>query len=311
MVVIAIIGVLIALLLPAVQQAREAARRMQCTNNLKQIGLALHNYHDTYQKFPNSYQPDKARWSVSSVPEGESALWTWTSFILPQVEQQNLYDSLQVGHLPGEVSLDDATRLGIAQSGFAGYQCPSSAAPPLNSERKIPAGSGGNADCTDAGCVEVATANYVCANDSHNLDRDNWNGFMGNDRTPSGFMTVSFADIVDGTSNTIAVGERTWQLASRTLRASTQLLMNGDSPNVSLQGNAYISAGGRWSLNCTNSQDCDRGFSSNHPGGAEFLLVDGSVHFISETIDHDTNSSVNSAYEYLICLDDGNPVDLP
>ena len=121
LVVIAIIGVLIALLLPAVQQAREAARRMQCSNNLKQIGIALHNYHDVYGKFPSAMMLDQARKAVNWCPEGECGTWTWTAFLLPQVEQENLYDLLQVGHLPGEVSLGDANRLTAAKEGFVGY----------------------------------------------------------------------------------------------------------------------------------------------------------------------------------------------
>ncbi|GAA4431182.1 DUF1559 domain-containing protein [Bremerella cremea] len=306
LVVIAIIGVLIALLLPAVQQAREAARRMQCSNNLKQIGLAIHNYHDTYGKFPSAMMLDKARLDVSSCPEGKCGTWAWTAFLLPQVEQSNLYDLLQVGKLPGEVSLNDATRLAAAKEGFDGYRCPSSASPDLNTARKVPAGSGdGSADCTGSGCVEIALANYIGANDSNTLDRDTWNGFMAKDTNG---IVFKFADFTDGTSNTIAIGERTWRLADRNLRAATQLVANGDTANHSLQGNSYVVGGGRWPLNCTNSQDCDRGFSSNHPGGAQFLFLDGSTHFLAETIDHDTDSAVDSVYEYLICRNDGNPI---
>src|SRR5262245_37386279 len=85
LVVIAIIGVLVALLLPAVQAAREAARRMQCTNNLRQLGLALHNYHDVNQWFPLNYRP------VAAGP------YSWMQAILPYIEQQNLYSQLTIG----------------------------------------------------------------------------------------------------------------------------------------------------------------------------------------------------------------------
>ncbi|WP_262022547.1 DUF1559 domain-containing protein [Blastopirellula sp. J2-11] len=305
LVVIAIIGVLIALLLPAVQQAREAARRMQCSNNLKQIGLALHNYHDVAKRFPPALQLDRARVLASNCPEGKCGTWTWSAFILPFVEQSNLYDQLQVGKLPGEVSLGDADRLKSAEAGFAGYRCPSSTAPELNSERKVPAGSGGNTDCTDAGCLEIATSSYVGSNDSYNLERAKWDGFMGRD---SEGQYVNFARITDGSSNTIAIGERAWMLAGFSLRASTQLIANGDTEDHSRQGYSYPAAAGRWPLNCTNNAACDRGFSSTHPGGALFLFVDGSVHFLAETIDHNTNSTTNSTYEYLIRRDDGNPV---
>lgn len=308
LVVIAIIGVLIALLLPAVQQAREAARRMQCSNNLKQIGLALHNYHDTHRKFPSGAQADRAH--STSCPEGKCGPWNWTAFLLPQIEQANIYDGLQVGSIPGPFSLEDASRLAVAQKGFEGYRCPSSTGPQTNSERKVPRGSGdsGDPDCTGAACVEIALSSYVGSNDSYNLNRDAWNGFMVKCRIGTDERTLSFSDITDGTSNTIAIGERAWKLGTLTLRAGTQFITNGDTSNNSRQGNSYETAGGRWPINCTHAQDCDRGFSSNHPGGAQFLFVDGSVHFLAETIDHDTNAAVNSTIEYLIARSDGQPV---
>ena len=305
LVVIAIIGVLIALLLPAVQQARESARRMQCSNNLKQIGLALHNYHDTFQKFPSAMHLDGARLAVGSCPEGRCGTWTWTAFMLPQMEQSNTYELLGVGKIPGEVALSDATRLTVAREGFSGYRCPSSASPSTNTERKVPAGSGGNADCTDSGCVDIAVANYVGSNHTQNLERDNWNGLMSKD---TGRLFFSFKDITDGASNTIAIGERTWRLGTITLRAATQFVANGDSEAHSRQGLSYTAAAGLYPINCTHEQACDRGFSSNHPGGGLFLFVDGSVHFLAETIDHNTNSAVNSTVEYLISRSDGQPV---
>lgn len=107
LVVIAIIAILIALLLPAVQQAREAARRTQCKNNLKQIGLAMHNYHDIFNTLPPGY--------ISRFPNvivsGEQGLYSWGAMILPQVEQANLYSVLNVGNTPLQTNVGLAAGL--------------------------------------------------------------------------------------------------------------------------------------------------------------------------------------------------------
>jgi len=118
LVVIAIIGVLVALLLPAVQSAREAARRMSCGNNFKQIGIALHNYHDAYQKLPPG-------WIMQATSPENSAGWGWPTFILPYVEQQNLYDRLQVNQLALMDVMGNAALRPLAQTKLKSYRCPS------------------------------------------------------------------------------------------------------------------------------------------------------------------------------------------
>src|SRR5437868_6068188 len=92
LVVIAIIGVLISLLLPAVQKVREAANRTQCLNNMKQIGLALHNYHDTYRRFPPSLDSGIRPYRLSPGNQGYASYWSWLALILPFIEQDNLWN---------------------------------------------------------------------------------------------------------------------------------------------------------------------------------------------------------------------------
>ncbi len=119
LVVIAIIGILIALLLPAVQAAREAARRSQCSNNLKQIGLGLHNYHDTHLVFPPGYVDEDNR---TGVADGHG--WIVTAFLLPFVEQGSLYDQLNTTN---RMDLTNPTTLRLARTVISGtYLCPSS-----------------------------------------------------------------------------------------------------------------------------------------------------------------------------------------
>ncbi len=314
LVVIAIIAILIALLLPAVQQAREAARRTQCKNNLKQLGLALHNYHDVYQSFPGG-QFVSEPW-MSSCPAGVCGCWAWPTMLLPYLDQAPLFNILQPNtpwNLPQQTT-NPATRAEM-QKPLAMFRCPSDVGPDLNTELKVPSTGPGNGNCTTADCIEIATSNYVGANHPWELERDAWDGVfgratrLGSATSPTGRLRcTSIRDISDGTSNTVAIGERAWTLNGVILRAATVYGGQDDSENHSRQGLVYNMAAGRYKLNDTCG-NCSRGFSSPHEGGAQFLLADGSVRFISENIDHNNaNATVDSTYERLIHIRDRQPV---
>ncbi|MFV1968169.1 MAG: DUF1559 domain-containing protein, partial [Pirellulaceae bacterium] len=139
LVVIAIIGILVSLLLPAVQAAREAARRMQCKNNVKQIGLAMHNYHDSYKTFPSGYITktpcDAVGFSWPACILGEDGIYGWAALFLPFVEQAPLADLLAVGSVTLDQSLANATTRQALQTPLSSFQCPSSPGPVLNDYR--------------------------------------------------------------------------------------------------------------------------------------------------------------------------------
>ena len=137
LVVIAIIAVLIGLLLPAVQKVREAAARMQCTNNLKQIGLALHNYHGVYDRLPPGCGLPA---STDSKTYGALPAWGWGAFILPYLEQGNLYTQLGVGSQTLGLALSSATQFPLLQTQLNVYRCPSDAAPVTNDKRGFASG---------------------------------------------------------------------------------------------------------------------------------------------------------------------------
>jgi len=318
LVVIAIIGILIALLLPAVQAAREAARRSQCNNNLKQLMLAFHNYHDKWSRFPPGLVKMGNWFAINNCPEGQCGTWSWGAFILPYCEQSALFDTLRPTMIPSDAAIQPDQVYALVRQRVPLFRCPSDTAPDTNTERKVPRiGFYGNANCT-TGCVDVFTANYVGSNDSYNLNREytgtnQFNGFLGYGQTGSNPPRCTpIGDVTDGTSNTFALGERAWQIQGVMLRAAVPIMANGDTGNHSRQGQVYAMACGRWPLNCTSAPECDRGFSSMHPGGANFAMVDGSVRFISNTIDHNNaTSAVDSTYERLIAIDDGQPVQVP
>ncbi len=330
LVVIAIIGILVALLLPAVQAAREAARRMQCGNNLKQIGLALHNYHDTYKYFP----PARLRTANSPVQPNS---WNtnnvgWHARILPQIEQGPLYDridwSLYDGSSNAFHNLPRSTVL-------SAYLCPSD--PGKGSFPWVDRATGirytgstlvpGDAPTNYAGCIghdvqlrPAATTRGFLADASFNVT------------TGFGTGLISMADILDGTSNTLAVAEiiighprsRTNStLNANQAAADTVTPVNNGCTAVNFATGATTTGRGiSWfrgyevgqfaftTLMTPNSNLWDCGNNSNdmmmaarsvHPGGVQATMVDGSVQFFSSTIDWNT-------WKFLGGSKDGVPV---
>lgn len=291
LVVIAIIAILIALLLPAVQQAREAARRTQCKNNLKQIGLALHNYHDIFSTFPPGYTArNVSRTDPVSAETGPGFAWSFA--ILPQIDQANL-----VNEVDTDLNADDATNLLIAQSTvLKQFLCPSDPAPTFFETPN----AGGTA-------IELPSSNYpgILGYGSVTMNAGDSTGvFYRNSRT-------KFRDITDGTSNTFCVGERrheqdfiagavpvasnsTWYAAipGLTRPAGMSGMMSG---MTEASGSMILGHVGQTSMMGGMTMQMHRNpnqsnhivhFSSRHTGGVQFLLCDGSVHFLSENTDY-------------------------
>ncbi|MFH1920990.1 MAG: DUF1559 domain-containing protein, partial [Planctomycetota bacterium] len=318
LVVIAIIGILIALLLPAVQAAREAARRSACTNNMKQVGLALHNYHDVYKTFP------RAAYNINVSGCNESHGWCnswWQGFsvhtmILPYVEQTAIYDRVDWAN-PSHV--DPNWVLSRSQP-LSAYLCPSDSPYP-NAAYK------GNCNYP----VSVGpNFGYYCSPSMHN-------GAI----RPRGETAIR--DIRDGTSNTILVGESIigdetgsrfgpsdvvysqtppWSGGTCSVgnfQFPTAALMDtfgmqceaGKAAHHSHPGRSWIRPmpfqtyfttlappNWRWP-NCTSDRWDAGGYvflnaRSRHPGGANHALADGSVRFISETLDFNTYQALGS-----------------
>jgi prepilin-type N-terminal cleavage/methylation domain-containing protein len=263
LVVIAIIGILIALLLPAVQAAREAARRIQCTNNLKQIGLGLHNYHDTFKCFP----PGAIYLGIAPGSQTAGPSWGWGSFSLAFVEQKPLQDELDISgrRLSQVVGSTDEYLL---QTSLDGFVCPSGKSKPQTDQRGWTT-------------PKVATANYVgCAGYRQVEDAQRGDGLLYGCSRDS----VGFRDITDGTSNVFAVGERdnrcneaVWCGPSTTNPAS--------DPNALAGVLAFVSV----KMNAAAVGTCELGFSSQHPDGGTFLLCDGSCRFVSDLIEYNEN----------------------
>jgi len=274
LVVIAIIGVLVALLLPAVQAAREAARRMQCTNNLKQVGLASHSFESAKQGFPMApYNPTFAwmRDRPFTQPNG------WPVQLLPYMEQENVRDKYDYNSAWGS-----AANQNVIDKFIPSYVCPSA---PNWASRGIPNGR--------------APLDYIAF-----FSVDPANTFINPvpiaDQTGQGVMgrgvNRTFGEILDGSSNTILLAEdagrnQVWIKRKLYPAAPGNALTTGGAwGNCCLGGSvnwfygfnlATLSYYGPTAVNGTNASQI-YGF---HPGGANVVMADGSVHFLAETVD--------------------------
>jgi prepilin-type N-terminal cleavage/methylation domain-containing protein/prepilin-type processing-associated H-X9-DG protein len=358
LVVIAIIGVLIALLLPAVQKVREAANRIKCSNNLKQLGLACHNYHDVYEVFPRG---NIGAWQF------DHGSWMFTT--LPYMEQANLYQ--QVIALPDSstgVPYDDprwhmetAVFHGLLPKKLPYTRCPSDDYDVDNPEYSSYIGSQGP-QCNDGSCNPRADPFQINCNGlvggvqadsvSYPLIPPQYPGYTSStvwgstqvaahcrgmfcrgctpqsgsnactDTGNPGGPRIRIADVLDGTTNTIMIGEtlvaqceyqrfgNPWGWAGYNTVQQGQTIQPINWPidvrpnQPGWNGSCASSCPGVDPAHCIWNWHVTWGFKSNHPGGANFCFADGSVHFITETIDMKT-------YQYLGCRDDGQVVILP
>ena len=289
LVVITIIGILISLLLPAVQAAREAARRMSCSNNMKQIGLGLHLYYDMFNMLPagwRGYDPgtDEPHWF--GLPG-----WAWSASILQYMEQTALQDTLIHFDQPIHASINDAAR--VAKIGI--FRCPSDIG---EDTFELEAGSEDNFGATFP--MQLATGNYIGVfgtEDFHHVcDPDEttppYNGCKG-DGTFYLNDQVRFADISDGLSNTLVVGERSSKWAPSTW---VGVVTGGKHGVARVAGLACIAPNSE-----QDEEEYSHNFSSMHPSGTNFLAGDGSVKLISETI-------ADACFQALATRDNGDIV---
>ena len=308
LVVIAIIAVLIALLLPAVQQAREAARRTQCKNVLKQIGLAMHNYHDVFNVFaPGFISKTPPTTSANSI---ERSMYSWGAFILPHLDQAPLFNKLEVGNVLLETNLINGN-LTALQTSMPAFRCASDTGPALNIFNDAASDNAGlnanqyNAYVTSNGTdrIAIALSNYVIVANSSDSTTPPVYAAQYGPPLGMGFInsSVGLRDITDGSSNTLMVGERAWRFNDLTIGAANVI---GFSSEVNLSGSnmrtAALSALGIGydgiNYSATNRVHQRRGFSSNHVGGCHFVLADGSVRFVSQNIDYSKLSVTVAPY---------------
>jgi prepilin-type N-terminal cleavage/methylation domain-containing protein/prepilin-type processing-associated H-X9-DG protein len=262
LVVIAIIAILIALLVPAVQKVREAAARTQCKNNLKQIGLALHSYHDRMKAFPAGYVSQ-----VNALDDDRGPGWGWAAYLLDDLEEGNLKRQINFNLDIG----NNANAAARVQS-LPVFLCPSDSAPVTFIPANVSA--------------SLAFANYVGVFGSDEITEDSADGdgiFYRNSKT-------RIADITDGTSNTFLVGERSARIAfSSWTGALTGCEVKPNSPTQYGNGSSAVLCLGHIGYaedghTPNNPLNRVEDFSSRHSGGVNMLFADGSVQFIPDSI---------------------------
>ncbi|QEG41202.1 DUF1559 domain-containing protein [Roseimaritima ulvae] len=307
LVVIAIIGVLVGLLLPAVQAAREAARRMSCSNNMKQLGLAIHNYHDTYR----------------ALPLGVLARHNWRISVLPYMEENTLYDKLDFSESSDfRGDTDDANRAVLGNYYVEGFVCPSSTLDPFYNKGGWNGPTG----------LKYQVHHYMGVNGAVGTTYGTCQKFYGWNCDNGPFSVnkkVKLADLIDGTSNTMLVGEQSakvdytgpgtgtsWEFTDGKTMGPGNYHGGWEGPgNTSSTGSMWGIYSGMVPVEFGPNADCPDQWScgysyvnstilaSEHPGGIQVTLADGSTRFIAETIDLLT-------YKLMAMRNDGEVVQL-
>jgi prepilin-type N-terminal cleavage/methylation domain-containing protein/prepilin-type processing-associated H-X9-DG protein len=296
LVVIAIIAILIGLLVPAVQKVREAAARAQCQNNLKQIGLAIHGFHDTYKKFPVGAHDDDNR------------SWCWRTWILPHIEQGPLYSKMVAagmwvppnmgdganganvdGIANSEIGTSPAALRNLAKNKLPIYMCPSDTLPDFDNDGYAKANYCGNIGTRFQ--INNTTAMNVtgCAPGNAKGNLQSGVFLFANDNNNT--WATKMASILDGTSNTFFVGE-----VSDTQNVNGNSINNARYPiwasgndegscnGIENAGAVFRMADDVYFLNRKTGNQSNASFGSRHSGGANFLMGDGSVRFVPDSI---------------------------
>jgi prepilin-type N-terminal cleavage/methylation domain-containing protein/prepilin-type processing-associated H-X9-DG protein len=294
LVVIAIIGTLVALLLPAVQGAREAARKASCSNNMRNIALACIQYHDNINSFPTG-------WIVGGAADVEG--WGWSSLILPYLDQRNLHKDLAATtlgldrvlagqHPDSRLNGNIEHKQNIFSTPLKIYMCPSDTGFTGRGQvapERIFSGLGASAGIASMGPFPQGMSNYVGVAGHRRVTgaTQNTGIFYGN-------SYVRMADVTDGTSNTAMVGERdtqfcksaTWVGSQNTFDLSNPLKAALDASMVTGYDQPILNAIDPLGQSSIDPRLCGEGFSSLHVGGAQFAFADGSVRYILNGISH-------------------------
>jgi len=317
LVVIAIIAILMGLLLPAVQKVRSAAQRLRCANNLKQMGLAIHNYEHTYGRLPPALV-NSGRWTgATGAPASKSfypadgAFYVYNHsgfvYLLPYIEQDNLYknydfktpgaNSAPNGTLPAAPVLTAAHPNGqIQATNVPIYLCPADSQDP----DVVVDTSGGNTNYYNR--VSTARSNYLFSAGSTNDYSDPASNKAANAGAFGHNSKTTITDIYDGTSNTIAIGESIQNKRSSSFgpywgsgtHTATMAYVPAGQPGYNINADNAVAYGSACTLQIKQKCVYAWQFGSMHTDGANFLYCDGSVKFLTNSLDYTVFTQLNT-----------------
>jgi prepilin-type N-terminal cleavage/methylation domain-containing protein/prepilin-type processing-associated H-X9-DG protein len=314
LVVIAIIAVLIALLLPAVQAAREAARRIQCTNNLKQLGIAFHNYEGAIGSFPSGLISTLMNplWTIpggncNAAPPELGPGWSLFALSFPYLEQQALSNALNFNLL-----IADPSNQTVRSTRVSAYICPSDSPP--DKATIFDCGNPPSAGNTPVALLsDTAPSSYVGVLGGGNKNNPDplcgcyeWQPFNGSFHRNS---RIRIADITDGTSNTVGVGERDNRFVISSwvgVTPDAEVIYN-PAKGLGCQNfrpaiTAVVVHSRQYTVNRPDASPA--AFHTQHPGGGNFLFLDGSVHFIKDSVNLDVMRALcTRAYAEIVSAD--------
>lgn len=264
----AVVAVLVALIFPAVQKARESSRRLQCCNNLRQIGLALHNHHDVAGQLPQGW---------TNAPSGQSA-WGWATTILPMLEQSAVAAGIHRNR-----DVQDPLNESARHFPLATLVCPSDSGPPrfslfMESHQGLAAPLASSGQQYDQEALELPRANYVGIFGIRDPDESPGNSGEG---TFLGNKTIRWQDLTRGLSNVAIIGERT---ARRLPATWVGVVLKGEDAVARLTAFAGVGP------NAADSDECE--MDSRHAGGINVLFADGHVQHIADHVDRHVYQSM-------------------
>ena len=287
LVVIAIIGILIGMLLPAVQSVREAARRTACANKIRQLGLALHNHHDTYENLPNG-------WNTFG--------WTWGVWTLSFIEQENLFNTIVNKELgEGNWNFDGGPNEIAASTKLDIFRCPSSIVKDNVNYNGIPDRAPSDYR-GNAGTLATSDDTSTMITGTRSLEHLEQDGIF------YACSETKFADVTDGLSNTVFLSESLgdpefvkdgqgmdfWAIGSPQIDATNCDGGTSGTEFTEVVGTAYFQMNLRLRDPSATGYMMETSFGSYHPGGMYIQLGDGSSHFIAETIELETYRELHS-----------------
>lgn len=298
LVVIAVIGILAAILMPAVQAARESSRRTQCGNNLKQLGLAVHSFHNAQNRYPSG--------TVHSSDDGDptgTAGFGWAVYLLPYLEEKDLYLKLQLPTSELHDILKVAMKRELAQVPLSMFRCASDTGSYLNDDRLFVGGKYGDLAAAKSNYIANHGTHFVTLDECTNQHLDPYGIFWPESR-------CSTAHVADGTSKTLLLGERRTKDWAGVWVGVRSYYNDGDQGLRQVLGISDPKINDR-------QGNAKRGFSSEHAGGAFFVFADGHVEFLDEEIEfNQTGADSNDAvameqmglYQRLMRRNDGQLV---